>query len=256
MLDRLLRRGDDERRRGDHTWMTATPPAVAFDSSDKSLAAYWSARSDQLFHDHYAGILLMKFPEDLRVYEHLLWLMKPDAVIEIGTHSGGSALWFRDRMASFQRYGGPPPRVITMDLGTHNAIANIEAADPSALKSEITILTGDVLDPDLPARVADLLPAGARCLVTEDSAHIGATTAAALKGFARFVPFGGWFVVEDGVVDDPNLKINYDHEGGGVQQAVADWLTTDEGSGFDLRRDLEIYGMTCHPHGYLQRARP
>lgn len=255
MLDRLLRR-EATGRRSDHVWMTELPPAVEFDSSDSSLAAYWSARSDLLFHDHYAGILLMKFPEDLRVYEHLLWVMKPDAVIELGTHSGGSALWFRDRMQTFQRYGGAPPRVITVDLAPHNAVANIEAADPSALKREITVLTGDVLDPDLPARVAELLPAGARCLVTEDSAHVSATTSAALKGFARFVPLGGWFVVEDGVVDDPNLKLNFDHEGGGVQPAIAEWLTTEEGSAFDQRRDLEIYGMTCHPHGYMQRNRP
>src|SRR4051794_30821211 len=196
MLDRLRRR-DLESRRADRIWMTDLPPAVGFDTGDASLANYWTARSDQLFHDHYAGILLMKFPEDLRVYEHLIWLMAPDAIIELGTHSGGSALWFRDRMAAFQRYGAPPPRVISVDLAPHNAIANIEAADPGALKGEITVLAGDVLDPDLPAQVAGLLPAGARCLVTEDSAHIGPTTTAALQGFARFVPLGGWFVVED-----------------------------------------------------------
>lgn len=236
--------------------MTDLPPAVAFDSGDEALAGYWSRRSDQLFYDHYAGIALMKFPEDLRVYEHLLWLMAPDAIIELGTHSGGSALWFRDRMAAFERYGGRPPRVISVDLTPDNARANIEAADPAALKSEITILTGDVTDPDLPAQVASHIPAGARCLVTEDSAHIAATTRAALLGFARFVPLGGWFVVEDGVVDDPNLRMNFEHEGGGVQNAVAEWLRTDEGSAFELRRDLEIYGMTCHPHGYLQRTQP
>lgn len=255
MLERLRRRGSSPRR-ADHVWMTDLPPAVAFDTSDETLAMYWKARSDQLFADHYAGVLLMKFPEDLRVYEHLIWLMAPDAIIEIGTHSGGSALWFRDRMAAFERYGAPPPRVITIDLAPHNAVSNIEAADPDALNGEITVLTGDVTDPDLPAQVADMLPAGARCLVTEDSAHVAETTRAALEGFARFVPLGGWFVVEDGVVDDPNLRLSYDHQGGGVQGAVDDWLRSDAGSRFDLRRDLEIYGVTCHPHGYLQRSRP
>jgi cephalosporin hydroxylase len=220
------------------------------------LRELFAERLQTVFGDRYAGVLTMKFPEDLRVYEHLLWLMAPDAVIELGTHSGGSALWFRDRMASFERYGGPPPRVITVDLAVHNAIANIEAADPDALRGEITVLEGDVTDPDLPARVADLLPAGARCLVTEDSAHVAQTTRAALDGFARFVPLGGWFVVEDGVVDDPNLRLSYEHEAGGVQSAIDEWLATEPGSGWDLRRDLEIYGVTCHQHGYLQRMRP
>ena len=34
--------------------------------------------------DSYAGLGMSKFPEDLRTYEHLLWLRRPDTVIEIG----------------------------------------------------------------------------------------------------------------------------------------------------------------------------
>ena len=41
---------------------------------------------------------MLKFPEDLRVYEHLLWQTAPSTVIEVGVKDGGSALWFRDRL--------------------------------------------------------------------------------------------------------------------------------------------------------------
>ena len=40
---------------------------------------------------------------------------------------------------------------------------------------------------------------------------------------------------------------------GGVIAAVDAWLATAEGSEFSLRTDLELYGVTSHPHGYLQR---
>jgi hypothetical protein len=39
----------------------------------------------------------------------------------------------------------------------------------------------------------------------------------------------------------------------GVLPAVADWLGGDTGSEFRQRKDLELYGLSCHPGGYLQR---
>jgi hypothetical protein len=34
---------------------------------------------------------------------------------------------------------------------------------------------------------------------------------------------------------------------------VREWLETAEGLKFRVRRDLEIYGITAHPEGFLQR---
>lgn len=103
-----------------------------------------------------------------------------------------------------------------------------------------------------PTGPTSTIPAGARCLVVEDTLHEYHTTAAVLRNFARFVPEGGFFVVEDGIVDDPQLRPP--GMPGGVVPAVADWLTTDEGSAFETRRDLGLYGITSHPHGWLQRT--
>jgi len=45
-----------------------------------------------------------------------------------------------------------------------------------------------------------LIPPGARCLVSEDTAHSYETTRAALDGSPQFVSIGSFFVVEDGCV--------------------------------------------------------
>ena len=50
---------------------------------DEPLRSYWLARLRQHTSDTYAGVALSKFPEDLRVYEHLLWASRADAVIEV-----------------------------------------------------------------------------------------------------------------------------------------------------------------------------
>jgi len=120
------------------------------------------------------------------------------------------------------------------------------------MEGTIQLLRGDVRDPDLPRQVAELLPSNACPFVIEDSAHTYDATWAALEGFAGFVPPGGYFVVEDGCVDVEPMRLSADWPRG-VLPALTDWLATPAGSAFESRRDLEMYGVTCHPKGFLQR---
>lgn len=227
------------------------PSKVEFDLRSRT-RDLWIARASQHTTDSYAGVRMEKFPEDLRTYEHLLWQTRANVVIEIGTRFGGSALWFRDRLRAMRAYGRiAAPRVVSIDIAQKEAVAGILAADPQ-YEETITFLEADVRDPALPERVARELPCGARCLVVEDSAHVYDTTYAALLGFSRFVPVGGYLVVEDGCVDIEEMRLN-DSWPRGVLPAIADWLSTPDGEAFRVRRDLELYGMSCHPGGFLQR---
>lgn len=229
------------------------PPPVTIDLEDAGLRAYWLARAEQHTEDSYAGVRLSKLPEDLRVYEHLLWKARPDTVIEIGTQEGGSALWLRDRLRALRSYRriNNRPRVITIDVDQSLSRARLTAADPDHA-GEIDLIEADITDPRLPARVEAMLSADARCLVIEDSAHVFATTAAALRGFSRFVPPGGFIVVEDGCVDIELMRLRPDWPRG-VLPAIQEWLATPQGREFEVRRDLELYGVSCHPRGFLQR---
>jgi cephalosporin hydroxylase len=172
---------------------------------------------------------LSKFPEDLRTYEHLLWKDAPDTVIEIGTHAGGSALWFRDRLRTLTHYRRitREPSVITVDVRQGFAREHLGRADPD-WPTTITLVEADVRAPDTPERVGALVSADARCFVIEDSAHEYDTTFAALDGFARFVPPGGYFIVEDGCVDVEELRARDDWPRG-VLPALHDWLASPDG---------------------------
>jgi len=249
---RLRQRPGGELPRGAEASKELLPPTVRVDL-EESMRTYWLARARQHTEDWYAGVRIAKFPEDLRVYEHLLWQSRANAVIELGASFGGSALWFRDRLRTFAAYGRVSwPRVISIDLDIESARAAIGAADPD-FEQTISLIGGDVLDPSLPALVTEQLPADARCFVVEDSAHTYETTAAALNGFARFTPLGGYFVVEDGCVDVDEMRVSPDWPRG-VLPALHDWLATPAGSEFVVRRDLELYGISSHPEGYLQRV--
>jgi cephalosporin hydroxylase len=228
-----------------------TLPEAVHVGLEETVRDLFLARARQHTGDWYAGVRLLKFPEDLRAYEHLLWLSRASVVIELGARFGGSALWFRDRLRTLQSYGLiDDPLVISIDIDAEPARAGIESADPTG--AGIEILDGDVTDPGLPERVARLVPAGASCMVVEDSAHVYETTWAALEGFSRFVRPGGFFVVEDGCVDVEELRVQDDWPRG-VLPALHDWLATPAGREFLVREDLELYGISCHPSGFLQR---
>ncbi len=203
--------------------------------------------------DTYAGIPMLKFPEDLRVYEHILFSERVEAVLEIGIEQGGSALWFRDRLRTLAAYGYiQRPRVIGVDIDVARARGQLAQVDPS-YGDEITLIEGDVRDVSVTQRVHGLVEPGTSCLVIEDSAHTYDTTMASLNAFASLVRPGGFFVVEDGCVDIEELRLHPDWPRG-VLPAINDWLVSSPGRAFRPRRDMELYGISCHPEGFLQRA--
>jgi cephalosporin hydroxylase len=91
--------------------------------------------------------------------------------------------------------------------------------------------------------------------VVEDSEHIYETTMASLNSLARYVPVDGYLVVEDGAVDVEALRVEDDWPRG-VLPALRDWLQSPEGRTFTVRRDLELYGLSAHPSGFLHRTAP
>ncbi len=205
--------------------------------------------------DEYVGIRMRKFPEDLHTLERIVWDQRVDTVVELGTGHGGSALWFRDRLRTFRAYrGGPPPLVVSADRAIDEASWRLEAVDPG-YAADIHLVAGDIRHADLADAVRSMLSPARRILVVEDSAHMYDTTLAALRNFADLVPVDGFFVVEDGHRDYPGMlpddmpsKVN------GVLVAVDEWLASDDGRRFAMRRDQERYVVTSNPRGWLQRV--
>jgi cephalosporin hydroxylase len=142
--------------------------------------------------------------------------------------------------------------VIAIDIDVSAASEALAAADPHYADA-ITLVQADVCDPALPERVRGLIGDDPCCMVVEDSAHTYETTRAALDGFARFVASEGFFIVQDGCVDIESMRVDPSWPRG-VLPALADWLATPAGNEFVVRRDLEMYGLSCHPQGFLQKV--
>ena len=214
------------------------PPNIPYDL-DQPLREFWRQRADRHADDHYRNRVLAKMPEDLRTYQHLIEDSRPDVIVEIGSYAGGSALWFADQLELLvpQPWRASSPSVITID------IRNIGIPD-----HRIEVITGSVLDPKIADRVAKLV-GDRRVMVSEDSAHTYESTTAALRNYAGLVAKGCWFVVEDGIVDEDDVKPS--HYRAGVQPAIVDFLATGQGRRF-TRHFLHPYGTTTDFGGWLR----
>ena len=65
---------------------------------------------------HWRGTPLLKSLFDVSLYMMMLWDLKPRTIIEIGSASGGSALWMADLMACY----GLDCEVYSLDLRSRN----------------------------------------------------------------------------------------------------------------------------------------
>ncbi len=219
------------------------------------LGDYYLERIRVHMDETYVGIRMRKFPEDLLMYERVLWEQSIETVVELGTGHGGSALWFRDRLRTFSHYrASAPPLVITVDQDTEVARTLLPQTDPG-YDETIKLITGDIRDSALVDVVNNAIPDGTRVLVIEDAAHTYETTLAALNNFAHLVPPNGYFVVEDGHRDYPGmLPPDMKPADRGPLVAIDEWLRTPQGESFNIQRDREKYLVTSNPRGWLQRA--
>ena len=230
MLGRLRRRAWIARvanRPAGRQWGSGLPIS-AVESIQKGAARY-----------AYRGIRMLKNPFDMALYPLLLWQVKPRTIIEIGSNTGASAIWFADLMATY----GIDGRVISID---------VTLPEPAPQHRDVTFLKGDalklgdVLTPELLSSINRPL------LVVEDSAHYPETSRAVLEFFDPVLEPGEYIVIEDGNITD--LAIAHKYRGGpGV--AIAEFLA-GAGDRYEIDARLcDFYGanFTGNTNGYLKR---
>jgi cephalosporin hydroxylase len=208
--------------------------------TDRQMADYWTDRLHQHHHDTYKGRALVKLPEDMRTYQHVIEDSRPEVIVELGTYDGGSALWFADQLDVLCGVKTARPTVITVDRAIRGR--SIQVDDPN-----IAFIHGDLGDTDVASRVSALVD-GRRAMVVEDAEHTDRCTTAALELYSGLVSPGCYFVVEDAIVDDPDLALA-GWGGGGVAHAISRFIEHHEEF---TQEYLEPYGLTMHFGGWLK----
>lgn len=179
-----------------------------------------------LHNYHYRGVPLLKNPFDFAIYPMLVWKVKPATIFEIGSKSGGSALWFGDMVNSF----GIDSHVYSLDIVKVDSVSHPRVTFMEA--------NGRCLDETLTPGFLEGLPRP--WLVIEDADHAYETSIAVLRFFHPMLQVGEYIVVEDGVISDLTEDAGCNS---GPHRALKEFLKLHQGH-------YEIDGDYCDFFGY------
>lgn len=184
----------------------------------------------------YRGITAYRSPFDYVIYQMLLHKIRPDLVIEIGTHEGGGALYLADLMNALD----------------HGIVHTINIEDRSAqevkLHPRITRFTEGWENYDI-----SLANQFSTVLIIDDGSHMYNQTLEALKKFSPLVTPDSYYIVEDGIVTELGMSDQFD---GGPIRAIHEFLA--ENRHFEIDRSwCDLFGRnaTFNVNGYLRRKR-
>lgn len=183
-----------------------------------------AALERRIMRSTYLGIPALKMPTDAWAYQEILHTLRPDTIIEVGNHAGGTLLYLAhlcERLGSGQ--------IIGVDID-HSRVGDRVREHPL-----ITLVTGDAIDvlAEVAARTRGTT------LVIEDSYHGYEHTLNVMHAYGDLVTVGSYMIVEDGVMAD-------------VERAIRTFV--GEQSRFVTDVDAE-WPLTWNPGGYLLRTR-
>lgn len=198
---------------------------------------WWETKT--AFSLKWMGIMTIQNPLDVWVIQEIVFDVKPEVIVEIGTFAGGSAaMW-----ASILQQVTPDGRVVTVDV--ENRVHK-----PSLLPihhSSVDFLIGSSVDPDVVADVARRVE-GKRTMIILDSEHTRDHVLAEIQAYAPLVTPGSYLVVQDTFVNGHPIEPEW---GPGPYEAVEDFLASDDR--FEIDETRERLMFTYCPKGFLRR---
>jgi cephalosporin hydroxylase len=180
------------------------------------------------------GVPCLKCPLDLWIYQEILYEIRPDLIIETGTHLGGSALYLAH----------------VLDILGKGEIVTIDINDsPRPQHPRVHYVQGSSANPDLVATAVH----GRRrevCMVILDSDHSEAHVTAELEILAPYVTPDSYLIVEDTNI---NGHPTYPSFGPGPFEALQQFLP--QHPEFIVDPSREKFLMTFNPRGFVRRLR-
>ena len=219
------------------------------DRSDVPIEAMKADCMGRYFITH-RGCQVMKGGDDLTLLQLLLWYLRPATVIELGTFTGGSAVWYSDMM----RMMGIESQVYSMDV-THS---NIEDRVKEIKPDNVTFLLGDsnAIEKTFTKEFLNDLPHP--WLISEDS-HTNIY--GIMEYFNQFMRTNDYFVVEDLSPIKPQKmgvgRINPEYKlAGSYGLDVLKKFLSDYEDSFavdSFYTDLFGYNGTWNWHGFIRK---
>lgn len=144
----------------------------------------------------WAGVPIIRLPDDVMVLQELFWAYRPERVVETGVARGGSMLLD----AGLMRLTGAEPRVLGID---HRIFDHTHAAlDAHPLAVGVELLEADSAGDEAVAAVSEFVAGAERAVLILDSNHTHAHVLAELERLAVLLPVGSFVLVADTLIEE------------------------------------------------------
>ena len=195
------------------------------------------------------GVQCQQDPSDGILIQTLLWEIKPDLIIDLGTNNGGSALFF----ASIMNYYNQKGKIITVDVKnfTENWINLCKdcsnPAESPLWKQYVTFYQGYTTDQKILETVQKHVNESKIVFVIQDASHSGVDVYHDLVAYSKFVSVGSYIIAQD-------TKLDRISRGNGITSNIEKFI--NENNNFIINRDVEtLFYYTQHAKGYLKRIK-
>lgn len=144
----------------------------------------------------WAGVPVIRLPDDIMVLQELFWSYRPERVLETGVARGGSMLL----NASLMQLCGIKPAVLGID---HKLFPHaVSAVQDHALGAGVVLLEADSTSRTAVEAAREFLDGAERAVLVLDSNHTHEHVLAELRALAPLLPSGGMVLVADTLVEE------------------------------------------------------
>lgn len=194
------------------------------------------------------GRPIIQYPQDIIAIQEIIWIVKPDLIIETGIAHGGSLIF----SASILELIGAEGRVlgIDIDIREHNRVE----IEKHPMNKRIIMIEGSSIDEKIAEQVYVFSKGKKRIMVFLDSMHTHEHVLKEMKLYSPLVTKGSYLVVFDTIIEDmpddffPN---RFWGKGNNPKTAVREFLKKDDRFEIDKNMQYKLL-ITVAPDGFLK----
>lgn len=191
------------------------------------------------------GVPIIQMPEDLIIFQEIVYKSQPDLIIETGVARGGSIIFW----ASIQKLCGITGKVLGVDVDIRQHARS--AINDSNFKDRIDLIEGSSTEDKVVDQVEKIVSQHKRIMVVLDSNHTHEHVLSELEIYSKFVTKDCFLLVLDTVIDD--LKVDSTRPwgpGSSPKSAVKEFMSKNPKK-FTCEKSYEQKAvLSVAPHGY------
>jgi cephalosporin hydroxylase len=209
-------------------------------------------QSGALVNTYWMGINSVQTPGDNWMMQELIYEVKPDFIIETGTYTGGTALYYAMLLEHINKNG----KIITVDIKDYKNKSELEY---DVFNERVECIIGDSVGKETIDKIKSKVE-NHKVIVMLDSLHTKEHVLKEIELYSQFVSKGSYLVVADTFLSTMSKSLRKDlkkagwhNSKQGPMEAVNEFLKTNKN--FIIDKSKEKFLNTQHPSGYLKRIK-